>query len=65
MVISGSPKTSTSWSTRARHVVRIELAEGLSLSVLSLEGLLLTKEGLREKDRADRVVLLRALGRDF
>jgi hypothetical protein len=33
------------------------------VSVLSLEGLLLTKEGLRDKDKADRSVLLQALGR--
>ena len=51
------------WDELKSYVVRMELAEGLSASVLSLEGLLLTKEGLRDKDRADRAVLLKALGK--
>lgn len=50
------------WQELSRYIVELEL-EGEILKVLSLEGLLLTKEGMREKDRADRVVLLRALGR--
>lgn len=54
-----------SWSELAPYAVRIELPDaGASLSVLSLEGLLLTKEGMRDKDRADRAVLVKALGRD-
>jgi hypothetical protein len=52
------------WQELSQYSIRIALGEGVELSVLSLEGLLLTKEGLRDKDRADRVVLLRALGRD-
>jgi hypothetical protein len=53
------------WSELAPYAVRIEISgAGVSLSVLSLEGLLLTKEGMRDKDRADRAVLAKALGRD-
>jgi hypothetical protein len=52
------------WQELEPYAIRIELTAGVSLSVLSLEGLLLTKEGLRDKDRADRSVLLKALGRD-
>jgi hypothetical protein len=37
--------------------------DGQSIRVLSLEGLLLTKEGMREKDRADAVVLRAALAK--
>jgi len=35
--------------------------EGVRVPVLSLKGLLLTKEGMRDKDRADRRVLEQAL----
>lgn len=35
--------------------------DGVRLPVLGLEGLLLTKEGMREKDRADRRVIEQAL----
>ena len=42
----------------------MNLGDGLERSVLSIEGLLLKKEGSRDKDKADRVVLLRALGRN-
>jgi nucleotidyltransferase AbiEii toxin of type IV toxin-antitoxin system len=53
------------WSELAPYTVRIQIPDaGVSLSVLSLEGLLLTKEGMRDKDRADRAVLVKALGRD-
>ena len=52
------------WQELSQYSIRTALGEGVELSVLSLEGLLLTKEGLRDKDRADRAVLLRALGRD-
>lgn len=52
------------WDELSRHVIRMDLGEGAWVSVLSLEGLLLTKEGMREKDKADRAVLLKALGRD-
>jgi Nucleotidyl transferase AbiEii toxin, Type IV TA system len=51
------------WLELRQFAIRIDLGEGVSMSVLSLEGLLLTKEGLRDKDKADRAVLLRALGR--
>lgn len=53
-----------SWQELSRYAIRIDLGEGVSMSVLSLEGLLLTKEGMRDKDKADRAVLLRALGRE-
>jgi hypothetical protein len=35
--------------------------DGVRVRVLGLRGLLLTKEGLREKDRADRVALQSAV----
>jgi hypothetical protein len=37
--------------------------DGQSIRVLSLEGLLLTKEGMRDKDRADAAVLRAALAK--
>lgn len=49
-----------SWDELSQHIVEVVL-DGVPVRVLSLRGLLLTKEGMREKDRADRVVLLRAL----
>lgn len=42
------------------HAVTIETS-GVSLRVLDLEGLLLTKQGVRPKDVADREILIRAL----
>lgn len=51
------------WDELKSYVIRMELADGLTASILSLEGLLLTKEGSRDKDRADRAVLLKALGK--
>jgi hypothetical protein len=44
------------------HAVTIE-APGGSLRVLNLEGLLLTKQGIRPKDIADREILIQALNR--
>jgi hypothetical protein len=35
--------------------------DGVRVRVLGLEGLLLTKEGMRDKDRADAAVLLSAI----
>ncbi len=49
-----------SWEELSPYITNIEI-EGVSIRVLSLEGLLLTKEGMREKDRADAVVIRRAL----
>ena len=48
------------WQELAKYIVYIEV-ESLTMPVLSLQGLLLTKEGMRDKDKADRTVLLRAL----
>ncbi len=48
------------WQELSHHIVYVEI-EGVTLPVLSLQGLLLTKEGMRDKDKADRAVLLRAL----
>lgn len=42
------------------HAVTLEISEGC-LRVLDLDGLLLTKQGVRPKDIADREILLRAL----
>ena len=51
------------WQELSHYIVRIEI-DGVTLPVLSLQGLLLTKEGLRDKDKADRAVLLQALTAD-
>ena len=51
------------WAELSPHAIRMTSPDGVEMVVLSLEGLLLTKEGLRDKDRADRAVLLQALGR--
>ena len=42
------------------HAVTLEISE-VCLRVLDLDGLLLTKQGVRPKDIADREILLRAL----
>jgi hypothetical protein len=56
------------WSELEKFVEAREV-DGVQLPVLALEGLLLTKEGMRDKDRADAAVLLRAIealkGRHF
>jgi len=51
-----------SWTELSRFITSIEI-EGVPIRVLSLEGLLLTKEGMREKDKADAAVIRRALDR--
>ncbi len=51
-----------SWSELAPYIEHREL-DGRSLRILSLEGLLLTKAGMRDKDRADAAVLRAALAR--
>jgi hypothetical protein len=38
-----------SWQELSPFVIRIDLGEGVSMAVLPLEGLLLTKEGMRDK----------------
>lgn len=48
------------WAELKAHIEAIEI-EGVGIRVLNLRGLLLTKEGMRDKDRADRQVLLRAI----
>jgi len=50
------------WEELAPYITRVEI-EGVPIQVLSLEGLLLTKQGLRDKDKADAAVIRRALGR--
>ncbi len=44
----------------APHIEQRDV-DGVPIPVLGLEGLLLTKEGMREKDRADRRVIQEAL----
>jgi len=44
----------------APHIEQRDI-DGVAVPVLGLEGLLLTKEGMREKDRADRRVIEEAL----
>ena len=50
------------WDELHRFIEHREV-DGVRIPVLSLEGLLLTKEGLREKDQADRRVLEAGLAR--
>lgn len=49
-----------SWSELEPFIEERDL-DGVRLRVLGLEGLLLTKEGMRDKDRADAAVLRAAL----
>lgn len=50
------------WEELAPHVEHKEI-EDVRIPVLGLEGLLLTKEGMRDRDRADAAVLRAALER--
>lgn len=50
------------WDELSRHITTIDV-DGLPVRILSLEGLLLTKEGMRDKDRADARVLRAAIER--
>jgi hypothetical protein len=43
--------------------IELRHVDGVPLPLLGLEGLLLTKQGMRDKDRADAAVLRRALER--
>jgi len=49
-----------SWDEMQRYIETIDL-EGVALRVLNLEGLLLTKQGNRPKDRMDASILRQAL----
>ena len=49
-----------SWEEMRRYIQTIDL-DGVPLRVLTLEGLLLTKQGARPKDRMDAAMLERAL----
>lgn len=51
------------WAELAPFIETVDV-DGVALRVLSKRGLLMTKEGMRDKDRADAVVLRRALGLD-
>lgn len=48
------------YSELAPHIQERDI-DGVPIPILGLEGLLLTKEGMREKDRADRRVIEEAL----
>jgi predicted nucleotidyltransferase len=48
------------YDTLSQYAETIEL-EGIPVKTISLEGLLLTKKTLRDKDAADRIVIERAL----
>ena len=50
------------WSELKPHVLELVI-DDVPVRVLGLEGLALTKEGMREKDRADLVVLRNAIER--
>jgi hypothetical protein len=43
--------------------VEARLVDGIRIPVLGLEGLLRTKEGMRDKDRADAAVLRAAIAK--
>ncbi|MGH8705414.1 MAG: nucleotidyl transferase AbiEii/AbiGii toxin family protein [Burkholderiales bacterium] len=49
-----------SWEDLKPHIVTVDL-DGVPLRVLSLEGLLATKRGLRPRDQADAALIERAL----
>lgn len=51
-----------SWEELRPFIERREI-DGRPIRVLSLEGLLLTKEGMRDRDRADAVVLRAAIAK--
>lgn len=51
-----------SWEELSPYVEELEV-DGDRIRVLNLEGLLLTKQGMRDRDRADRHVLEEALRR--
>lgn len=48
------------YETLKAHAVTIDL-DGIPVRTVDLEGLLLTKQTMRDKDAADRVVIERAL----
>ena len=48
------------WSELSQYVIELRV-DGVPIQVLSLDGLLLTKQGLRERDRADAALLRKAL----
>jgi hypothetical protein len=48
------------YDTLSRYAETIEL-EGIPVKTITLEGLLLTKKTLRDKDVADRIIIERAL----
>ena len=49
-----------SWQEMRRHIETTSL-DGIALPLLSLEGLLLTKQGQRPKDQMDAALLSKAL----
>lgn len=51
-----------SWNELKRYIMTMEI-DGEKIRVLSLEGLLLTKEGMRDRDRADAQMLRAAIER--
>jgi len=50
------------WAELGKHAISM-VVDGEPIRVLSLQGLLLTKEGMRDKDRADARVLRAALAK--
>ena len=51
---------SHTWNEMQPYIETIDF-EGINLRLLSLEGLLMTKQGVRPKDQMDAAVLRRAL----
>jgi hypothetical protein len=49
-----------SWAELERYIEELSL-DGVPIRVLGLEGLLLTKQGMRDRDKADANVLARAI----
>lgn len=48
------------WKELEPHT-EVRMIDGVRIPLLGLEGLLLTKEGMRDKDRADAAVLRGAI----
>ena len=49
-----------SWDELSAYIEKKEI-DGVAIPVLSMDGLLLTKEGMRDRDRADAAALRRAI----
>ncbi len=51
------------WSELQQYITE-KVIDGVPIKVLDLRGLLLTKQGMRPQDRADALMIRRALGQE-